>query len=65
MYKYRYVIDSNQVNTQNFGGTADVDSKSVSLNPLPNDSRFNDLNIFFGISSFECRQGASITLLAV
>lgn len=50
MENYRYLIDKGAVTLQNFGGTSDSSSKSITLTPLPYKSNFSNLMIFYGIS---------------
>jgi hypothetical protein len=40
MRKSRYLIDRGDVTLQNFGGTSDSSSKSITLSPLPPNSDF-------------------------
>jgi hypothetical protein len=64
MQTFRYLIDKGDVTLQNFGGTSDSSSKSITLSPLPYNANFSNLMIFYGISGLECRQGMSIALSA-
>lgn len=64
MENFRYEIDRGDVTLQNFGGTSDSSSKSITMTPLPANANFENLMIFYGISGLECKQGASITLSA-
>ena len=50
MQNFRYLIDKGDVTLQNFGGTSDSTSKSITLKPLPYNSQFSNLMIFYGIS---------------
>lgn len=43
-------MDKGDVTLQNFGGTADQSSKSITLTALPANSSFSGLNLFYGIS---------------
>ena len=65
MKQFRYNMDRGLAELTSFGGTADTSSKSITLEPVPPDSDFDNLDIFYGISAVECRQGQSITLSAV
>jgi hypothetical protein len=59
-------MNSNSVNAANFGGTYYMSSISLPLDPLPENSSFqNTLFYFFGLSSIECSEGDTINLLAV
>jgi len=57
-------MDAGAISLQNYGGTADASSKSISINPLAYNSSFYNLQIFYGISALECEQGASIIISA-
>lgn len=64
MQGHRYLMDKGDVTLQNFGGTADQSSKSITLTALPTNSSFSGLSLFYGISGLECKQGATIALSA-
>ena len=65
MKQFRYNMDRGIAELTGFGGTADTSSKSITLNPVTPDSNFDNLQIFYGISKVNCKQGQSIVLSAV
>jgi hypothetical protein len=65
MISQRYQIDSNTATLQNYGGQIQPTTVSIDLIPLADDSRFESLQFFYGISLLDCKGGPSITLLGV
>jgi hypothetical protein len=62
MINYRYQMDSGVVSLQNFGGTTDASSKSISINPLSPNANFSSLKGFYGVAVLDCRQGTNIVI---
>lgn len=60
----RYLMDQGVVVEQNFGGTIDSSEKQTTLIALNPDPDFENLQIFYGLSGIEARQGSSITISA-
>ena len=59
-----YLMDSGVTLFSQFGGTSTPTSQSNTLPLLPNNSSYQGITIFYGISSLDCSKGGSVAISA-